>query len=80
MSVAGTSITVHPRADVGPVDHAGVDEQHTVRFETAPAPASACSWCMRTADQVEATVGGASTDPSATTTVDSVAPPRIMPP
>ena len=38
------------------------------------------SWCMNTADHASATVGGASIAPSASTTVASVLPPRIIPP
>ena len=38
------------------------------------------SWCMKIADQVSATVGGAPMAPSASTRVASVLPPRIIPP
>ncbi len=60
---------------------------NTVEFTRATPPGtrqrtvgSLNSGCMRMADHAALTVGGASTGPSATTTVDSVLPPRIMPP
>ena len=78
-SVAGTSTTRYSSVSKEP--------STTVVFTSTRLPdrsfarvGSEKSWCMNTADQVSAMVGGASMAPSATTTVASVLPPRIMPP
>ena len=64
----------------GSVTTLRVDHQHPIRPAAVAAWARAYSWCMTSADQAEATIGGACTGSSPMISVASVLPPRIMPP
>ena len=73
--MAGTATTAAVVSSRSRVDDRRVDEARPRPPARRARTGSACSWCMSTADQVEPTVGGDAIGPSATTTVDSVAPP-----